>query len=266
MELDFDARLLFIGLWTLADRDGRLEYRPKRIKMQLFPADDLDIARALAELHDIKLIEIYSVSDQKLIQITNFKKHQNPHPNEAKSILHAPGCDGLCNDGSRNDKSDPSCSLLSSTSIPPPIVPPPTPGRDKGVKASLGHSPDGEQPVGYPEWFEVFWKRRTRRVGNDPKRKGYRAISARRKAGAEYSDLKAGQAGYHLFCKSTNKLFTEMVMQFSTLFGPNEPYKDFIGWEPDDNTRKAGNGTGKESVSDRARRKSDELIAGLGGD
>lgn len=31
------ARLLFIGLWMLADREGRLEYRPKRWKGELFP-------------------------------------------------------------------------------------------------------------------------------------------------------------------------------------------------------------------------------------
>lgn len=37
------ARLLFAGLWTLADRDGRLEYRPRRIKGALFPYDNCDI-------------------------------------------------------------------------------------------------------------------------------------------------------------------------------------------------------------------------------
>ena len=38
VELPFSTRLLFIGLWTLADRDGRMEDKPKRIKMSLFPA------------------------------------------------------------------------------------------------------------------------------------------------------------------------------------------------------------------------------------
>ena len=31
-EMPCEVRLLFIGLWTLADREGRLEDRPKRIK------------------------------------------------------------------------------------------------------------------------------------------------------------------------------------------------------------------------------------------
>ena len=38
VELPVETRLLFIGLWTLADREGRLEDRPKRIKMEIYPA------------------------------------------------------------------------------------------------------------------------------------------------------------------------------------------------------------------------------------
>lgn len=31
------ARLLFIGLWTIADYKGCFEYKPKRLKVQLLP-------------------------------------------------------------------------------------------------------------------------------------------------------------------------------------------------------------------------------------
>ena len=34
-ELPALTRLLFIGLWCLADREGRLQDRPKRIKKEL---------------------------------------------------------------------------------------------------------------------------------------------------------------------------------------------------------------------------------------
>lgn len=37
VELSIEARLLFIGMWTLADREGRLENRPKRSKCPYFP-------------------------------------------------------------------------------------------------------------------------------------------------------------------------------------------------------------------------------------
>lgn len=38
-ELDTGCRLLFIGLWCLADREGFLKYRPKRISIEIFPYD-----------------------------------------------------------------------------------------------------------------------------------------------------------------------------------------------------------------------------------
>ena len=35
VELPFATRLLFIGLWTIADREGRMVDRPKKIKMEI---------------------------------------------------------------------------------------------------------------------------------------------------------------------------------------------------------------------------------------
>lgn len=46
-ELDAMERLLFIYLWMLADREGRLEDRPKRIKAEALPYDSLDADQAL---------------------------------------------------------------------------------------------------------------------------------------------------------------------------------------------------------------------------
>lgn len=85
--LPFEIRLLFIGLWTLADREGRLEDRPKRIKMEVFPADDVDIEGGLSRLADDKFIHRYQVNELQCIQIVNFAKHQNPHHKEAASTI-----------------------------------------------------------------------------------------------------------------------------------------------------------------------------------
>lgn len=88
VELPIEARLLFIGLWTLADREGRLENRPKRIKMEIFPADNFDIEQLLSLLASSGFLEIYN--DKAYIQILNFKKHQSPHIKEAASLIPAP--------------------------------------------------------------------------------------------------------------------------------------------------------------------------------
>ena len=87
VELPFEARLLFIGLWTIADRDGRLEDRPKQIKMELFPADNLDCDALLSQLEAINMIERYSHGGARVIQVVNFSKHQNPHRDEKASTL-----------------------------------------------------------------------------------------------------------------------------------------------------------------------------------
>lgn len=89
-ECSFAARLLFPGLWMLADREGRLEYRPKRIKIEIFPYDDINIESLLHELHKNKLIEFYVANGEKYILIPTFKKHQTPHVKEKESTLPEP--------------------------------------------------------------------------------------------------------------------------------------------------------------------------------
>jgi len=91
VELPFEDRLLFIGLWTLADREGRLEDRPKRIKMAIFPADNVDVGESLDRLAGSGFIARYEARGIACIQVLNFAKHQNPHVREAISELPAIG-------------------------------------------------------------------------------------------------------------------------------------------------------------------------------
>lgn len=85
------ARLLFAGLWCLADREGRLEDRPKRIRAEILPYDDGSVDDMLAELHEAGFILRYEVAGQLFIQVLNFTKHQNPHCRETESTIQAPG-------------------------------------------------------------------------------------------------------------------------------------------------------------------------------
>ena len=86
-ELPYEARLLFIGLWTIADRSGRMEDRPKQIKMELFPADSLDVDALLDELSAIGMVARYSHDGKRYLQVVNFAKHQNPHKDEKVSTI-----------------------------------------------------------------------------------------------------------------------------------------------------------------------------------
>jgi len=96
-DLHPQARLLFMGLWMLADREGRLEDRPKRIKAELFPYERADVDALLQSLADSteKFIIRYKVDGEGYIQITNWARHQNPHHMEPASVIPAPA--GLMN-------------------------------------------------------------------------------------------------------------------------------------------------------------------------
>lgn len=86
------ARLLFVGLWCLADREGRLDDRPKRISTEVLPYDEADADELLDELATGGYIQRYTVAGERYIQIVKFKEHQRPSPREAPSVL--PQCQG----------------------------------------------------------------------------------------------------------------------------------------------------------------------------
>ena len=119
------GRLLFIGLWTVADREGRLEDRPRRIKAEVLPYDECNVDDLLSVLEHCGFIVRYRVDEGAYIQVLNFLKHQKPHPNEAASsivpipddfiprcerlttkVLSAQADRGMMNDDCLNDESE----------------------------------------------------------------------------------------------------------------------------------------------------------------
>lgn len=88
------AVLLFISLWTLADREGRIEDRPLRIKAETFPyRENIDINSYLTLLERYGFIERYEAKGIKVIRVVKFLDHQNPHGTEKDSEL--PDKDGF---------------------------------------------------------------------------------------------------------------------------------------------------------------------------
>lgn len=124
------AMLLFEGLWCHADRDGRLEDRPARLKIQVLPYFDADCNALLDALKNAGFIERYEVDGRKYIQVLNFVKHQNPHVKESASTIPAPGQHHA---STGNTGTSPADSLLL---IPLTLNPP---------KPSCGE-PDGSPP------------------------------------------------------------------------------------------------------------------------
>ncbi|HXI16350.1 MAG TPA: hypothetical protein VNM48_08255, partial [Chloroflexota bacterium] len=63
------ARILYTGLWCQADRLGRLEDRPRRLKVEVLPWDACDVDALLNELASHGLIVRYAVAGQRYIAI-----------------------------------------------------------------------------------------------------------------------------------------------------------------------------------------------------
>lgn len=112
-ELPFEYRLLFQGLWCEADRGGKLEDRPRRIKADIFPYDDVDVDDGLSRLQELGFILRYSVNGGHYILINAFCKHQNPHTKEAVSVIPDP----------RNDEPGAGPVQAESRTVPAGLIP-----------------------------------------------------------------------------------------------------------------------------------------------
>ena len=87
VELDPLARLLYIALWCEADKEGRLQWKPKTFKMRYFPGDSCDIDALCDALVTRRLVCLYG---DGLAYIPSFKDHQHINPRETDSKLPDP--------------------------------------------------------------------------------------------------------------------------------------------------------------------------------
>ena len=83
-------RLAYIGLFAVADREGRFKWRPRLIKHYVLPNDDLDFADVLNALAASGFIVKYVVDGEEYGVIPTFSKHQRVNTREAKSDIPAP--------------------------------------------------------------------------------------------------------------------------------------------------------------------------------
>ncbi len=151
--LPFETRLLFAGLWCCADKAGRLEDRPVRIRAMVFPYEKLDVDKMLTALAKSGQIIRYTVNGGKFIQIKAFTKHQSPHHTEKDSII--PECNGDLTVKQPSDNGEP--TPKNGSNPPDSLIP------DSGLMNP--DSPIPETPLRGPQaapagddGFESFWK------------------------------------------------------------------------------------------------------------
>ena len=81
------ARILYQGLWLMADTEGRLRDRPGEIQGEVFPYGRGSVEPLLKKLTEGGFIKRYEVGRQKLIWVPTFLDHQKPHAHEPASTL-----------------------------------------------------------------------------------------------------------------------------------------------------------------------------------
>jgi hypothetical protein len=113
-KLPLGARLLFIGLWNLADDEGIVLWNASYFKGQIFPYDTRirmsDINRWMGDITSLKLVACYvDVQRNTYGFVSTWHKHQvinRPQQTEHKDILAMiNGSDSLNNHGTFTDNS-----------------------------------------------------------------------------------------------------------------------------------------------------------------
>lgn len=246
-ELPFEARLLFAGLWTLADKKGRLEDRPKKIKMEIFPADDVDTNGLLGQLADKKFITRYQVNGESYLQINKFLDHQHPHPNEPESVIPEP-LNAIASNGEQRRSRDKVIIAVKEGEE----------SKSELVVLGEGCGEGDEVPAWTVEFYETF-----------------RAEWGRRYKGQDYADVRKTADFVLLARLRDNKAFTPenwAVACQNYLATPQKShtmadlavnYSTFLANPIDRYNKPVGASSGKETASDRNVRNLRESVQRL---
>jgi hypothetical protein len=83
-------RIAWVGLFTVADREGRFRWRPLQLKLDVLPYDAVNFDDVLEVLRSCGFIERYEADGMSYGYIPSWKKHQVINVREAKSVLPEP--------------------------------------------------------------------------------------------------------------------------------------------------------------------------------
>lgn len=80
-------RISFIALFTACDREGRFKWRPRQLKLDCLPYDEIDFSRVLDALMTRGFIKKYIVSGVEYGCIPSFTSHQIINNRESESKI-----------------------------------------------------------------------------------------------------------------------------------------------------------------------------------
>lgn len=145
-DLSLPANLFYIGLISHADDNGRLEWRPKQLRLKIFPGREeatLDAVTVwMGEIEATGLILVYEVNGHRYGWHPNWYRHQYVNKSQPSKIPPHPEDHGhVPKRGSTKDKFEEEITTLAipgngtvaerfnTDTEPAPTVPPPLPPR-----------------------------------------------------------------------------------------------------------------------------------------
>lgn len=90
VETGLPLRLSFAGLWTQCDRAGRFVWRPRQLKADILPYDEIDFSRVLDALATRGFIVKYASADRSFGYVPSWSRHQVINNRESASVLPNP--------------------------------------------------------------------------------------------------------------------------------------------------------------------------------
>lgn len=83
-------RFAWVMLFTVCDREGRFPWRPRELKTDVLPYDEIDFKQVLDAFAEVGLIVRYDVEGEAYGYIPTWKKHQAINQREADSTIPPP--------------------------------------------------------------------------------------------------------------------------------------------------------------------------------
>jgi hypothetical protein len=154
-ELTMEARLLYIGLWTMMDRRGICLLEPRLIKKTIFGYDDkisvVKVSHLLAELIDGGFVRKVQYDEKEWLFCPTFGRHQKFHVDEKpkylipEAILH----DAASAPGSH--PADPPPTMINATAKRAGT------GTGTGTGTQSGANAPGPNGPPSPAWLAETW-------------------------------------------------------------------------------------------------------------
>lgn len=235
VETKLPIRFAWCMLFTVCDREGRFQWRPRTLKAQILPHDEVEFSRVLDAWVTRGFIQKYRVKNDWFGWIPTFTKHQVINNREGGSDLP-----------SIKEASEVFQPLTDACGTRALHVPDACTTRDqsrkeegrkegKGKEGREGNTTAASQPTQNPNStqqlcatpepeFERLKAIYPKRAGSNPWPRALKAIHARLREGYGWLDLTEGLERYAEFVRTTGKERTEYVMQAATFFGPEERF------------------------------------------